>query len=83
MFNLGEELHVEHPTDTCTVFSAGTGFFAGLHRRSIPAICRELGGVPSSTLYHYLHADGTLKAPGFRLLGTNTAGEAQAVFPAG
>jgi len=51
--------------------------------RSIPAICRELGSMPASTLYHYLHADGTLKAPGFRLLGTNTAGEAQAVFPAG
>ena len=29
--------------------------------RSIPAICRELGGIPSSTLYHYLHADGSLK----------------------
>lgn len=39
--------------------------------RSIPAICRELGGVPASTLYHYLHADGTLKAPGTELLGGN------------
>jgi len=37
--------------------------------RSIPAICRELGDVPASTLYHYLHADGTLKAPGTELLG--------------
>jgi DNA invertase Pin-like site-specific DNA recombinase len=37
--------------------------------RSIPAICRELGEVPTSTLYHYLHADGTLKAPGVKLLG--------------
>ena len=37
--------------------------------RSIPAICRELGDVPTSTLYHYLSADGTLKAPGRRLLG--------------
>ncbi len=37
--------------------------------RSIPSICRELGGVPASTLYHYLHADGTLKAPGTKLLG--------------
>ena len=36
--------------------------------RSIPAICRELGDVPTSTLYHYLHADGTLKAPGTELL---------------
>jgi len=43
--------------------------------RSIPAICRELGGVPASTLYHYLHADGTLKAPGVRLLGTGHATE--------
>ena len=37
---------------------------------SIPAICRELGGIPASTLYHYLRADGTLKAPGVALLGT-------------
>ncbi len=37
--------------------------------RSVPSICRELGGVPASTLYHYLHADGTLKAPGIALLG--------------
>ena len=40
--------------------------------RSIPSICRELGDVPASTLYHYLHADGTLKQPGVRLLGTNS-----------
>ncbi len=37
--------------------------------RSIPSICRELGGVPASTLYHYLHADGALKATGIKLLG--------------
>ena len=37
--------------------------------RSIPDICRELDDMPSSTLYHYLHADGTLKDPGRRLLG--------------
>ncbi len=36
--------------------------------RSIPEICRELGDLPTSTLYHYLHADGTLKHPGQRLL---------------
>ena len=36
--------------------------------RSIPAICRELGELPTSTLYHYLAADGTLKDPGRRLL---------------
>lgn len=36
--------------------------------RSIPDICRELGDIQSSTLYHYLHADGTLKEPGQRLL---------------
>jgi DNA invertase Pin-like site-specific DNA recombinase len=41
--------------------------------RSIPAICRELGGVPASTLYHYLRADGTLKAPGVALLVSRTA----------
>ena len=43
--------------------------------RSIPAICRELGGVPASTLYHYLHADGTLKAPGVELLGIRDAAD--------
>ena len=32
-------------------------------RRPIPEICRELGDIPTSTLYHYLHADGTLKRP--------------------
>src|SRR3954453_15524910 len=43
--------------------------------RSVPSICRELGGVPASTLYHYLHADGTLKAPGIALLGAGHAAE--------
>ena len=38
--------------------------------RSIPDICRELGDLPSSTLYHYLHADGTLKGPGQQLLAS-------------
>ncbi len=36
--------------------------------RSIPTICHELGDMPASTLYHYLHADGSLKAPARRLL---------------
>ena len=36
--------------------------------RSIPDICRELGDLPTSTLYHYLHANGALKDPGRRLL---------------
>ena len=36
--------------------------------RPIPEVCRELGGIPASTLYHYLRADGTLKDPGRRLL---------------
>src|SRR5215212_790807 len=35
---------------------------------SIPAVCRELGDIPSSTLYHYLHADESLKEPGRKLL---------------
>ena len=39
--------------------------------RSIPAICRELGDVPASTLYHDLHADGTLKATGVKLLSAD------------
>ena len=32
------------------------------------AHCRELGDLPTSTLYHYLHANGALKDPGRRLL---------------
>ena len=40
---------------------------------SIPSICAELGGLPTSTLYHYLHADGALKRPGHELLGEGTA----------
>ena len=32
--------------------------------RSIPDICREVGGFPTSTLYHYLQAYGTFKRPG-------------------
>ena len=36
--------------------------------RSTSEICRELGNLPTSTLYHYLHADGALKGPGRRLL---------------
>jgi DNA invertase Pin-like site-specific DNA recombinase len=36
--------------------------------KSIPDICKELGGIPSSTLYHYVHADGKLKKPGHKLL---------------
>ena len=36
--------------------------------RSIPSICTELGGIPASTLYHYVRADGALKEPGRRLL---------------
>ena len=38
--------------------------------RSIPSICKELGNVPDSTLYHYLHADGALKEPGRKLLAS-------------
>jgi hypothetical protein len=37
-------------------------------------ICRELGDLPASTLYHYVHADGSLKAPGRKLLDTNMHG---------
>jgi hypothetical protein len=42
--------------------------------RSIPSICRELGDLPASTLYHYVHADGSLKAPGRKLLDTDKPG---------
>lgn len=38
--------------------------------RTIPQICTELGGIPTTTLYHYLHADGSLKGPGQELLAT-------------
>lgn len=40
--------------------------------RSISSICRELDGIPASTLYHYLHADGSLKAPARKLLEATT-----------
>ena len=36
--------------------------------KSIPAICRELGDIPSSTLYHYVTAKGELKKAGVDLL---------------
>ena len=42
--------------------------------RSIPSICRELGDLPASTLYHYVHADGSLKAPGRKLLDMDMHG---------
>ena len=42
--------------------------------RSVPDICRELGDVPASTLYHHLRADGTLKALGVKLLAAYAAG---------
>ncbi len=53
--------------------------------RNIPAICRELGDLPASTLYHYVHADGSLKAPGRKLLDTDmrAASEASAGKPSG
>jgi DNA invertase Pin-like site-specific DNA recombinase len=53
--------------------------------RSIPAICRELGDLPASTLYHYVHADGSLKVPGRKLLDTDmrAGGEGSAGKPSG
>lgn len=36
--------------------------------RSIPSICKELGDIPSSTLYHYLTAKGELKKTGLKLM---------------
>lgn len=36
--------------------------------RSVADVCAELGGIRPSTLYHYLHADGALKAAGRGLL---------------
>lgn len=43
--------------------------------RSIAAICRELGSMPTTTLSHYLHAGGLLTAPGRKLLEADvTAG---------
>jgi DNA invertase Pin-like site-specific DNA recombinase len=42
--------------------------------RSIPSICHELDGLPVSTLYHYLRADGSLKEPGRKLLDSGETG---------
>ncbi|MDO5371722.1 MAG: hypothetical protein Q4F04_15495, partial [Paracoccus sp. (in: a-proteobacteria)] len=44
-------------------------------RRSIASICAELGGIRPSTLYYYLHADGSLKRAGRDLLGDEMADE--------
>ncbi len=33
VFNLGAELRVEHPANTCMAFSGDMGFFAGLHSK--------------------------------------------------
>ena len=38
--------------------------------KSIPAICKELGDIPSSTLYHYVTAKGELKKAGVDLLNS-------------
>ena len=46
--------------------------------RSIPDTCREFDDMPSGTLYHYLHADDTLKDPGRRLLEAHVDREARA-----
>ncbi|MFN3845711.1 MAG: recombinase family protein [Paracoccaceae bacterium] len=46
--------------------------------RSIPDICKELGGIRPSTLYHYVHADGSLKASGRDLLEKTGEGKASA-----
>ena len=45
--------------------------------RSIPAICRELGDMAVSTLYHYLQADGALKVPGRKLPGVQTRADGE------
>jgi hypothetical protein len=38
--------------------------------RGVALLCHELGDMPASTFYHYLHPDGSLKTPGCKLLGT-------------
>ena len=50
-------------------------------RRSIPSICHELDGLPVSTLYHYLRADGSLKEPGRKLLNRGKAASAAPPVP--
>jgi DNA invertase Pin-like site-specific DNA recombinase len=49
--------------------------------RSIPSIQAELGSLPTSTLYHYLHPDGRLKRPGRELLGMKEGDGAPAAEP--
>ena len=57
-------------TNAATLWERSRQHLMADRSRSIPAICRELGGIPSSTLYHYLHADGSLKEPGRKLLAS-------------
>ena len=40
--------------------------------KSIPSICKELGDIPSSTLYHYVTAKGELKKAGVDLMSIST-----------
>ena len=49
--------------------------------RSIPEICEEIGDVPTSTLYHYLRADGALKPPGQLLLDRQSTTEGISTGP--
>ena len=49
--------------------------------RSIPEICEELGDVPTSTLYHYLRADGVLKPPGQLLLNRQNTTRGSPIGP--
>ena len=41
--------------------------------KSIPAICKELGDIPSSTLYHYVTAKGELKKAGVDLIKSDNS----------
>lgn len=43
--------------------------------RGVALICHQLGDMPASTFYHYLHSDGSLKTPGCKLLDTQTRAE--------
>lgn len=58
-----------HPMNPAPRARRSISLFDPSPRSSIPTICCEVGDMPGSTLDRNLHADGSLKAAGHKLLG--------------